>query len=90
MWRFVLQSACGTVTVKASGGNMSVGGAVLGGVLGLAGGAAAVFTLGLVAAEVFSISQAEGAYAMGLAFFWTPLGALAGVVAGAVIGARRL
>jgi hypothetical protein len=68
---------------------MSAGRAVLGAVLGLIAGAVATLALGLAAAEVFSISQAEGAYAMGLMFFWVPLGALVGLLAGAIFGARR-
>jgi hypothetical protein len=68
---------------------MSAGRAVLGAVLGLIAGAVATLALGLAAAEVFSISQAEGAYAMGLMFFWVPLGALVGLLAGAILGARR-
>ena len=66
-----------------------IGRAILGAVLGLVLGGAATLALGLAAAEVFAIPQAEGAYAMGLAFFWVPLGALAGLIAGAVIAARR-
>jgi hypothetical protein len=66
-----------------------IGRAILGGLLGLVAGAVVTFGFGLALAEVFAISQAEGAYAMGLAFFWTPLGAVVGLVAGAVFAARR-
>ncbi len=51
-------------------------GAVLGGALAVG--------LGVAAAWLFDISQAEGAYAMGVAFFWAPLGAVLGAVAGAL------
>ena len=41
--------------------------------------------IGFSLPEVISISQAEGAYAMGVAFFWVPLGAVVGAVAGLVL-----
>lgn len=54
--------------------------AVLG---GLIGGYVVALGVGLVAFEVFSVSQREGAAAMGLAFFIAPTAALvAAVVAG--------
>jgi hypothetical protein len=53
----------------------------------LAGGAAAV-ALAVLAGYVFDISQAEGAYAMQVAFFWVPVGLVAGLIAGLVMGRR--
>lgn len=66
-----------------------IGRVALGAVAGALAGGGAVFALGLAAAEVLAISQAEGAYAMGLVFVWVPAGALMGAVAGAVLAARR-
>ncbi|WP_119391681.1 hypothetical protein [Taklimakanibacter lacteus] len=64
---------------------------VLGGfLLGLIAGAAIAFALCLAAQEVFNISQMEGAYAMGVVFFWMPVGALVGGIAGAIWTAVRL
>jgi hypothetical protein len=62
-----------------------VGWAVFG---ALAGGVAAA-VLGIAAGEAFNISQAEGAYAMGIFFFWTPLTAILGAITGAVLSRRR-
>jgi hypothetical protein len=58
-------------------------------VLGFFGGGAAVFAIGMALPSVISISQAEGAYAMGVAFFWTPLAAIIGAVVGWVRGGRK-
>lgn len=66
-----------------------IGRAALGGALGFIAGGAATFGSGLAAAELFAISQAEGAYVMGLVFFWVPLGAVIGLVAGVMIALRR-
>ena len=54
----------------------------------LAGGATAV-ALAVLAGYVFDITQAEGAYAMQVAFFWVPVGLLAGLIAGLVWGRGR-
>ena len=54
----------------------------------LAGGAVAL-GLCVAAAYAFEISQFEGAYAMGVAFFWIPLGGIIGGVLGAVWLLRR-
>lgn len=62
---------------------------LLWGVIGALGGVALAVGLAVAAAIIFDITQAEGAYAMGVAFFWTPLGALAGAIAGAVFAPRR-
>jgi NhaP-type Na+/H+ or K+/H+ antiporter len=58
----------------------SVGGFLAGGVL--AG------VIGFSLPAILPISQAEGAYAMGVAFFWVPLGAVLGAAAGVVRGLR--
>ncbi len=63
----------------------SFGFALAGLVLG--GTAAVVFAV--AAAMIADISQAEGAYAMGVAFFWVPLGALLGLILGIVLARRR-
>ncbi|MBT9244638.1 hypothetical protein KM031_06335 [Gemmobacter fulvus] len=54
----------------------------------LAGGVLAG-AIGILLPSVVSISQAEGAYAMGVAFFWVPAGAIAGAVLGVVMARRR-
>lgn len=58
----------------------ALAGAVLGGAVTVA--------LAVLLATVADISQAEGAYAMGVAFFWVPLGAVVGLIAGIVLGRR--
>ena len=58
--------------------------------IGLLAGGALVFAVGMALPSVIRISQAEGGYAMGVAFVWTPLGAIVGAVIGAVRGGRRL
>jgi hypothetical protein len=45
-------------------------------------GAAAAFGIGVALPEVMTISQAEGAYMMGVMFLWVPAGAVAGALAG--------
>lgn len=58
-----------------------VGGAMLGGALALG--------IGTALPEIITVSQREGAYAMGVVFFWIPLGLVAGAIAGLVWAARR-
>lgn len=58
----------------------TIGGAVLLGAL--------AFAVGMALPSIIAISQAEGAYAMTVAFFWTPLGAILGGVM-VFFGARR-
>jgi len=57
-------------------------------IIGFLGGALGAAALALIAVPLFNISQMEGAYAMGVAFFWVPLGAVVGLIAGAVTGWR--
>lgn len=57
--------------------------------IGVIAGAALALALCVAAAEIFSISQMEGAYAMGVAFFYMPLGAVVGGIIGAVWMALR-
>lgn len=58
-------------------------------IAGLLIGAATTFGIGLLLPAIFSISQAEGAYAMGLMFFWLPLGGIFGGICGLVAGLMR-
>lgn len=58
-------------------------------VLGLLAGGALAFLVGLALPQVTSISQAEGAYMMGVMFFWVPLAALFGAILGAILGGKR-
>jgi len=60
--------------------------AVLWGVGGFLGGGLLAGVIGIILPGIFSISQAEGAYAMGIAFFWVPAAAIVGGIAGAVYG----
>jgi hypothetical protein len=56
--------------------------------LGLLAGGLAAFLVGIALPEVVGIPQAEGAYMMGVMFFWVPLTAIAGAIVGAVLGRR--
>ncbi len=58
-------------------------------VLGLVIGAAVAFGIGLAIPMITPVSQAEGAYAMGLLFFWTPAGGVLGAICGAILGLKR-
>lgn len=62
---------------------MTLAGLMLGAMLG----GVVTFFGGIWAGEMFRVSQAEGAYAMQVAFFFTPIGMIAGAIAG-VIAAR--
>lgn len=57
--------------------------------MGMVAGGAAAVAIAVAAAMIADISQAEGAYAMGVAFFWVPLGALLGLILGIVLARRR-
>jgi hypothetical protein len=57
--------------------------------IGAIAGAALALGLCLAAQETFNISQMEGAYAMGVVFFYMPLGALVGGIVGAIWMATR-
>jgi hypothetical protein len=54
--------------------------------LGMLAGGALTVALAVLAGYAFDISQAEGAYAMQVAFFWMPVGLVAGLIAGLVLG----
>lgn len=56
---------------------------------GLVLGYIAVAVAGIGLASVAPISQAEGAYMMGVFFFWGPIGALIGAVTGNWLGRAR-
>ncbi|NUB45313.1 hypothetical protein GEU84_013020 [Fertoebacter nigrum] len=62
---------------------------LVGFLLGLVVGGVTTMTLGILAGDVFDISQREGAYAMGVAFFYTPVGAVIGGIIGAMLARRR-
>ncbi len=62
--------------------------AVLWGLGGFLAGGLLAGVAGFALPAVVPISQAEGAYAMGVAFFWVPLGAVLGLVAGVIRGLR--
>ncbi|WP_439575373.1 hypothetical protein [Phreatobacter sp.] len=65
---------------------------IAGGLVGLVAGFAATIAIGLVAFEVFKVSQREGAAAMGLVFMIGPVGAVIGAIIGATFAvwfARR-
>ncbi len=57
---------------------------LLGFFAGLIAGAALALAVCVAAGYLFDISQAEGAYAMGVIFFWMPLGGLVGGIIGAI------
>ena len=60
-----------------------------GAVVGLIGGGALAALVASGAGWLFAISQAEGAYAMQVAFFWVPLGAIVGLIVGIMLALRR-
>jgi hypothetical protein len=68
---------------------MSVLKVLAGFIIGAIAGAALALAVCVAAAEIFNISQMEGAYAMEVAFFFMPLGALFGAIIGAIWMATR-
>lgn len=62
---------------------------VAGLLVGILIGALAALALSVAATWIFDISQMEGAYAMGVAFFYMPAGALVGGIAGAIFASTR-
>jgi len=58
-------------------------------IAGLVAGAAVTLGIGLLLPEILTISQAEGAYAMGLVFFWMPVGGVLGAICGALFAPAR-
>ena len=59
------------------------------GLAGFFAGGVLVFAIGMLLPMIIKISQAEGAYAMGVAFVWTPLGALVGAIIGLILAGGR-
>jgi biotin transporter BioY len=57
--------------------------------IGLVVGGAIAFGLGLAWLSFINTDNREGAAAMGVMFFYTPLGAILGAIAGAIYGALR-
>lgn len=57
--------------------------AIGGFLIGVIAGAALALALSIAAAEIFHISQMEGAYAMGVVSFIMPFGGLVGGIIGA-------
>lgn len=55
----------------------------------VAGAALVILVAGVIVPAVWTVSQAEGAYAMGVVFFMAPAGALLGAVIGLIIGLAR-
>lgn len=55
----------------------------------VAGAALVILVAGVIVPSVWTVSQAEGAYAMGVIFFMAPAGALIGAVIGLIIGLAR-
>lgn len=55
----------------------------------VAGAALVILVAGVIVPSVWTVSQAEGAYAMGVIFFMAPAGALVGAVIGLIIGLAR-
>ncbi len=53
------------------------------------GAALVVLVAGVIVPAVWTVSQAEGAYAMGVVFFMAPAGAVVGAVIGGIIGMAR-
>lgn len=59
------------------------------GLAGFLGLGLAVGVVGFGLPSVMSIPQDSGGYAMGVAFFWVPLGAVIGGIVGVAMGGRR-
>ena len=55
----------------------------------VAGAALVILVAGVIVPSVWTVSQAEGAYAMGVIFFMAPAGALVGAVIGLFVGLAR-
>jgi hypothetical protein len=58
-------------------------------VVGMIAGGLLAFLIGIALPEAVAISQAEGAYMMGVMFFWVPLAAVLGTILGAILGGKR-
>ena len=57
--------------------------------LGLFAGYSAIAVAGIALADIARISQAEGAYMMGVFFFWAPMGAVIGAIGGYLMARPR-
>lgn len=55
----------------------------------IAGAALVILVAGVIVPSVTTVSQREGAYAMGVVFVMAPAGAVVGAVIGLVIGLAR-
>lgn len=55
----------------------------------VAGAALVILVAGVIVPSLVTVSQREGAYAMGVIFFMAPAGAVVGAVIGLIIGLAR-
>lgn len=62
---------------------------LLWGVGGFVAGGALAFGIGAALPSIITVSTFEGSYGMGVVFFWTPLGAAVGGVAGLIAALVR-
>ena len=53
------------------------------------GAALVVLVAGVIVPAVWTVSQAEGAYAMGVIFGWMPIGGILGGVIGSILAVAR-
>lgn len=52
-------------------------------------GGGLTFAIGMALPELMLIAQREGGYAMAVAFFYTPVGAVLGAIAGLITALRK-
>lgn len=52
-------------------------------------GGGLTFAIGMTLPEIMPIAQREGGYAMAVAFFYTPAGAVLGAIAGLIRALRK-
>jgi len=62
---------------------------VVWGLAGFFGAGLLVGVVGMSLPSLIAMPQSQGGYEMGVAFFWVPLGAVIGLIAGVVLGGRR-
>jgi hypothetical protein len=65
-----------------------VGALIVRAVVGALLGAGAVVLVGMVATLLYDIPQSEGSFAMGGAFVWVPVGAIAGALFGLLLAKK--